>query len=61
MPAPGDADYAGARLVLADLVDRELRYRHDSERLAAAVMRQYYERDLQVQQEAAVLTGEADS
>jgi uncharacterized cofD-like protein len=48
--APGDADYAGAHLVLADLVDHGLRYRHDSERLAAAVMRQYYERDLRVQE-----------
>jgi uncharacterized cofD-like protein len=47
--APGDADYGGARLVLADLVDPEHRYRHDSERLAAAVMRQYYERDLRTQ------------
>ena len=46
--APGDADYGTARLVLADLVDGEHRYRHDSERLAAAVMRQYYERDLRV-------------
>ena len=46
--APGDADYGAARLVLADLVDGEHRYRHDSERLAAAVMRQYYERDLRV-------------
>ena len=59
VPAPGDADYGGARLVLADLVDREVRYRHDSERLAAAVMRQYYERDLRVQQGAVVLPGEA--
>jgi len=47
--APGDADYAGARLVLADLVAPEYRYRHDPEQLAAAVMRQYYERDLRVQ------------
>ena len=61
VPAPGDADYAGARLVLADLVDRELRYRHDSERLAAAVMRQYYERDLRVQVAAEALPVEADS
>ena len=44
--APGDADYGTARLVLADLVQPELRYRHDSERLAGAVMRQYFERDL---------------
>ena len=55
--APGDADYGGARLVLADLVDHELRYRHDSKRLAAAVMRQYYERDLRVQQGAVTLSG----
>ena len=47
--APGDADYGAARLVLADLVDPDHRYRHDSERLASAVMRQYYERDLLVQ------------
>ncbi|MFA7296335.1 MAG: gluconeogenesis factor YvcK family protein [Dehalococcoidia bacterium] len=46
--APGDADYGAARLVLADLVAPELRYRHDSEQLAAAVMRQYFERDLRV-------------
>lgn len=44
--APGDADYAGARLVLADLVDAEQRLRHDSEKLASAVMRLYFERDL---------------
>jgi uncharacterized cofD-like protein len=44
--APGDADYGGARLVLADLVAPDHRYRHDPQRLAAAVMRQYYERDL---------------
>ncbi len=55
--APGDADYGGARLVLADLVDPEHRYRHDSERLAAAVMRQYYERDLRTQ--APATTAEA--
>ena len=61
VPAPGDADYGGARLVLADLVDRELRYRHDSERLAAAVMRQYYERDLRGQQGAAVLPEQAST
>lgn len=47
--APGDADYGHARLVLADLVAPEYRYRHDPEQLAAAVMRQYYERDLRVQ------------
>ena len=46
--APGDADYGTARLVLAALVAPELRYRHDSEQLAAAVMRQYFERDLRV-------------
>jgi len=50
--APGDADYGGARLVLADLVAPEYRYRHDPERLAAAVMRQYYERDLRVHAES---------
>ena len=44
--APGDADYGSARLVLADVVDHERRYRHDAERLASAVMRIYYERDL---------------
>ncbi len=44
--APGDADYGGARLVLADLVDREKRYRHDAQALSAAIMRAYFERDL---------------
>ncbi|MSP21761.1 MAG: YvcK family protein [Dehalococcoidia bacterium] len=44
--APGDADYGSARLVLADLVDTNRRYRHDSERLASQVMRLYFERDL---------------
>ena len=42
----GDADFGAARLELADLVDYEHRYRHDAERLAAAVMRSYIERDL---------------
>lgn len=41
-----DADFGSARLELADLVDYEHRYRHDAERLAAAVMRSYFERDL---------------
>ncbi|MFN8638938.1 MAG: gluconeogenesis factor YvcK family protein [Dehalococcoidia bacterium] len=44
--APGDADYGRARLVLADLVDHDVRYRHDTERLASHVMRLYFERDL---------------
>ncbi len=44
--AAGDADYGSARLVLADIVDPENRYRHDSERLSSAVMRLYFERDL---------------
>ncbi|MCA9851133.1 MAG: YvcK family protein, partial [Dehalococcoidia bacterium] len=47
--APGDGNYGTARLVLADLVDPEKRYRHDTDRLAAAVMRAYYERDLRAQ------------
>ncbi|MGE3960481.1 MAG: uridine diphosphate-N-acetylglucosamine-binding protein YvcK [Dehalococcoidia bacterium] len=47
--APGDGNYGTARLVLADLVDPEKRYRHDTERLAASVMRAYYERDLRAQ------------
>ncbi len=47
--APGDADYGAARLELADLVDHDRRYRHDAERLAAAVMRSYFERDLRRQ------------
>ena len=51
--APGDADYLGARLALADIVDPERRYGHDAERLASAVMRLYYERDLRVTAEAA--------
>ncbi len=46
VPAPGDADYGRARLVLADLVNHEVRYRHDTERLASHVMRLYFERDL---------------
>jgi len=52
--APGDADYGGARLVLLDIVDHEKRYRHDGERLASAVMRLYYERDLRVSANANV-------
>ena len=44
--APGDTDYGTARLVLADVVDPDNRYRHDSERIADAVMRVYLERDL---------------
>ncbi|MCK9486894.1 MAG: YvcK family protein [Dehalococcoidia bacterium] len=44
--APGDADYHGARLLLADLVDHEKRYRHNTEALASALMRAYFERDL---------------
>jgi uncharacterized cofD-like protein len=50
--APGDDDYAGARLVLADLVDHELRVRHDTDKLASTVMRLYFERDLRVRVEA---------
>ncbi len=46
--APGDDDYAGARLVLADLVDRDMRLRHDTDKLASTVMRLYFERDLRV-------------
>ncbi|MEE8338124.1 MAG: gluconeogenesis factor YvcK family protein [Dehalococcoidia bacterium] len=44
--APGDSDYGDARLVLADVVDTDNRYRHDSARIAAAVMHAYRERDL---------------
>lgn len=55
--APGDADYGGARLVLADLVAPDHRYRHDTERLAAALMRLYYERDLRVQATTGALAG----
>ncbi|MEX2446671.1 MAG: gluconeogenesis factor YvcK family protein, partial [Dehalococcoidia bacterium] len=51
--APGDADYGSARLVLADIVDHDRRYRHDGAALAAAVMRAYFERDLRVQAQAA--------
>lgn len=54
--APGDADYGGARLVLLDIVDHDRRYRHDGERLASAVMRLYYERDLREQAAQAVAT-----
>jgi hypothetical protein len=32
-------------LVTADVVSEENRYHHDSEKLAQAVMRMYYERD----------------
>jgi uncharacterized cofD-like protein len=49
----GDGDYGTARLVLADIVDREQRYRHDGTALAAAIMRAYFERDLRVQATAA--------
>lgn len=51
--APGDADYGSARLVLADIVDHERRYRHDGDLLASVVMRAYFERDLRVQAPAA--------
>ena len=51
--APGDGDYGAARLVLADIVDQERRYRHDGDALAATVMRAYFERDLRVQAPAA--------
>jgi uncharacterized cofD-like protein len=50
--AAGDADYHGAHLILADLVDREKRYRHNSEALASLIMRSYFERDLRVRQPA---------
>jgi uncharacterized cofD-like protein len=46
--APGDADYGAARLVLADIVDHERRYRHDGNLLASVVMRAYFERDFRV-------------
>ena len=55
--APGDAGYGSARLVLADIVDHERRYRHHGDSLAAAVMRAYFERDLRVQAPAAYSTG----
>lgn len=35
----------GIRLVLADVISEENRYHHDSEKLAQAVMRIYYDRD----------------
>ena len=54
--APGDADYGAARLVLADIVDHERRYRHNGDALAALVMRAYFERDLRVQAPAAFVT-----
>lgn len=47
--APGDGNYGTARLVLADLVDPEKRYQHDPARLASALMRAYFERDLRAQ------------
>ena len=52
--ASPDDDYGAARLVLADLVDPTNRYRHDSERLAAAVIRLYYERDLRARTAAPI-------
>jgi uncharacterized cofD-like protein len=54
--APGDSDYGTARLVLADLVDPVRRYSHQSDRLAAAVMRAYFERDLRAQAATAAAT-----
>jgi uncharacterized cofD-like protein len=56
--APGDADYGTARLVLSDLVDAEHRHQHNTERLAAAIMRAYFERDLRVQAPAAFAAAE---
>jgi uncharacterized cofD-like protein len=50
--APGDVDYGGARLVLADLVDLDARLRHDTEKLASTLMRLYFERDLRTRVEA---------
>ncbi len=44
--APGDTEYGSARLLLADVVDSDNRYRHDSDLLADAVMRAFRERDL---------------
>lgn len=54
--AAGDADYGEARLVLLDIVDHDRRYQHDGERLASAVMRLYYERDLREQAAVASTT-----
>ena len=54
VPAPGDDDYATARLMLADLVDHEKRYRHNTDALASAVMRAYFERDLRARVQQAV-------
>jgi len=51
--APGDADYGSARLLLADIVDHERRYRHNGDSLASVVMRAYFERDLRVHAPAA--------
>ena len=56
--APGDGNYGTARLVLADLVDIDKRYRHDTQRLAAAVMRAYFERDLRAQAGAVAVGAE---
>lgn len=44
----------GARLVLADVVSDDNTYHHDAKKLAAAVMRLYYERD-QVEQDTVTL------
>lgn len=57
--APGDADYHGARLLLTDLVDHEKRYRHNTEALASAVMRAYFERDLRSRVPAAAAAAAA--
>ncbi|HEY8491979.1 MAG TPA: YvcK family protein [Dehalococcoidia bacterium] len=40
----GAAAVNGARLLLADVISEENRYRHDPKKLAAALMRIYYER-----------------
>ncbi|NUQ56509.1 MAG: hypothetical protein HUU14_11535 [Dehalococcoidia bacterium] len=41
----GNSILAGVRLVEADVVAEENRYRHDPAKLAATILRLYYERD----------------
>ncbi len=41
----GDGVHSGVRLVEADVVAEENRYRHDPAKLAATILRLYYERD----------------
>ncbi|MBI4300884.1 MAG: YvcK family protein [Chloroflexi bacterium] len=44
MVLPGEGDFGGAQLVLADVVSADNTLRHDPKRLADSVMRLYYDR-----------------